>query len=58
MIRHRYGLLALLAVLAVTAGGCSFGFLGSQGDSGLRPTNVEVRLLSQSCFQGEIEPCG
>ena len=33
-----------------------------QGCGGLRtvkrPTNVEVRILAQSCFQGEVVPCG
>ncbi|MCK4412352.1 MAG: hypothetical protein KAY32_02290 [Candidatus Eisenbacteria sp.] len=58
MTRHHSALLALLAALVLTVGGCSFGFLGSKSDSGLRPTNVEVRIISQSCFQGEIEPCG
>jgi len=23
-----------------------------------RITNVEVRIVSQSCFQGEVTPCG
>lgn len=27
-------------------------------DPTLRPTNVELYILSQSCFQGEIIPCG
>jgi hypothetical protein len=35
------------------------GYAGMAGAKAhLRPTNVEVRILSQSCFQGEIEPCG
>jgi hypothetical protein len=48
-------LLAGLAALALIAGGCA-GFLGPK--SGMRTTNTEVRILSQSCFQGEITPCG
>ncbi len=24
----------------------------------LRPTNVELCIFSQSCFQGEVVPCG
>ena len=58
MTRHHSALLGALVALALILGGCSFGFLGSDSDAGLRPTNVEVRILSQSCFQGEIEPCG
>jgi hypothetical protein len=51
-----------LLVLALVAGAvaqsnCAAGFLGF-GGSRLRPTNVEVRILSQSGFQGEVEPCG
>jgi hypothetical protein len=44
-----------LAALVLIAGGCA-GMMGST--SGQRATNAEVRILSQSCFQGEIEPCG
>ena len=44
-----------LAALVLIAGGCA-GMMGPK--SGLRTTNAEVRILSQSCFQGEIEPCG
>jgi hypothetical protein len=58
MTRHHAALPVLFAVIALVASGCSLGSLGSRGDAGLRPTNVEVRILSQSCFQGEIEPCG
>jgi len=49
------GGLAGLAALVLVAAGCA-GTMG--GKSGLRATNAEVRILSQSCFQGEIEPCG
>ncbi len=31
---------------------------GSKPDAGLRPTNVEVCLVSQSSFQAELVPCG
>ncbi len=48
-------LLAGLAAAVLIAGGCA-GMLGPKAN--LRPTNTEVRILSQSCFQGEIEPCG
>lgn len=44
-----------LAALVLIAGGCA-GMMG--GKAGLRTTNAEVRILSQSSFQGEIEPCG
>jgi len=50
--------LALLGAGALLWGGCA-SRLASQGvDSGLRPTNVELYILSQSCFQGEVVPCG
>lgn len=26
--------------------------------AGLRPANAELYILSQSCFQGEVVPCG
>ena len=29
-----------------------------RASAGRRDTNVEVRILSQSCFQGEVTPCG
>jgi len=56
MTRRHLTFLGLLAVGAVFLGGCSLGSRG--GGAKLRPTNEEIRLISQSCFQGEIEPCG
>ncbi|MCK4302960.1 MAG: hypothetical protein KAY24_01840 [Candidatus Eisenbacteria sp.] len=47
----------LLAAATILMQGCSAGFLGMGGAS-LRHTNVEVQLISQSCFQGELVPCG
>lgn len=49
------------ATALVAAGllqGCAGGMLGGHGSSDLRRTNVEVRVISQSCFQGEVVPCG
>lgn len=43
---------------AVALGGSSASALFGLGGSKTRPTNVEIRILSQSCFQGEVEPCG
>lgn len=43
---------ALLAVFLLQ--GCAL--MG--GNSGKRPTNIEVRFLSQSCFNGDVVPCG
>jgi hypothetical protein len=48
-------LLGGLATLALLVG-VGVGTTGAK--SGLRATNAEVRILSQSSFQGEIEPCG
>ncbi len=53
-----YGMLALAVLGAGTlfcAGGSAK--VAPQG-SGLRPTNAELYILSQSCFQGEVVPCG
>ncbi len=51
----RRSLLGVSAVLAVFLfQGCAL--MG--GSSGKRATNVEVRLLSQSCFNAEVVPCG
>ncbi len=50
--------LALLAVGLIAAQGCSFLSSGGGGSNGLRPTNVELYIVSQSCFQGEVVPCG
>ncbi len=30
----------------------------NSADPSLRPTNVELYIVSQSCFQGEVVPCG
>jgi hypothetical protein len=57
IMTKRLALLAGLAgafLLTGSGAGAFFGLGGSQE----RPTNVEVRILSQSCFQGEVEPCG
>ncbi len=51
---HFIGMLAMLAILIQ---GCGGAFLGV-GKGSRRATNVEVHLISQSCFQGEIVPCG
>ena len=48
-------LLGGLATLALLVG-VGAGTMGAK--AGLRATNAEVRILSQSSFQGEIEPCG
>ena len=55
-MNRRLVMLALFAG-AVAQSGCTAGFLGFGGPR-LRPTNVEVRVISQSGFQGEVEPCG
>ncbi len=52
MKRRIFALGALAALLALT--GCSLLGLGRQG----RTLDVEIRILSQSAFNGEIEPCG
>ena len=53
-----YGLLglALLGAGALLCAECS-AKVAAQGP-GLRPTNAELYILSQSCFQGEVVPCG
>ncbi|MBM3316861.1 MAG: hypothetical protein FJY75_03315 [Candidatus Eisenbacteria bacterium] len=56
MTRRSLWLLGLAC--AATVAGASAGAFFSSGGAKQRPTNVEVRLLSQSCFQGEVEPCG
>ncbi len=48
--------LGLLAALAILVQGCG-GMFGLGGPK-KRTTNVELFLLSQSCFQGEVVPCG
>lgn len=58
-MNKRTALLAVFAGALVVSGSlslCAAGFFG--GGSKLRPTNVEIQILSQSGFQGEIEPCG
>lgn len=57
MPRKHLLLLGVMSAAAVILQGCSVGFLGFGGPQ-LRPTNVEVQLVSQSCFQGEVVPCG
>jgi len=54
-LRHVW-LLGILASLLVLSG-CSAGFLGIGGRDA-RPANVAVHIISQSCFEGEVEPCG
>jgi hypothetical protein len=59
-MNKRTALLAVFAGALVVSGSlslCAAGFLGLGGPK-LRPANVEIQILSQSCFQGEIEPCG
>ncbi len=46
-------LVAGVATLALLQG-CAL----TGGPSGKRPTNVEVRIISQSCFNADIVPCG
>jgi len=52
----------LLVALPLFLTVCSLGSGGMRGSAAAaaarRPTNVEVRILSQSCFQGEVTPCG
>ena len=56
---RKRGVFAAAALLAAgLLQGCTGGMLGGHGSSDLRTTNVEVRVLSQSCFQGEVVPCG
>jgi hypothetical protein len=50
--------LALLGAGTLFWGVCSAKSVAGSVDSGLRPTNVELYVLSQSCFQGEVVPCG
>ena len=60
-----HGLLGLawLGAGALIFAGCS-GHMATRhaadqgAGAGLRPTNVELYILSQSCFQGEVVPCG
>ena len=54
MNRRQLAFWGLAAAAAVIVSGCSF---GSQSTD-LRATNAELRIISQSCFQGEIQPCG
>jgi len=56
-IRLPLALLAAFVMLAVVAT-ASHGSRNAVDESLLRPTNIELRILSQSCFQGEIVPCG
>lgn len=54
MGKHLF-LLGVLGLSALALHGCATGMMG-KGNT--RPTNVEIQLISQSCFQGEIIPCG
>jgi len=44
--------------LALLLGGCAARAAQPGVAAGLRPTNVELYIASQSCFQGEVVPCG
>ncbi|MBD3236519.1 MAG: hypothetical protein GF330_07435 [Candidatus Eisenbacteria bacterium] len=54
MNRRHLAFWGLAAAAALILAGCSFG----SKSTNLRPTNAEVRIISQSSFQGEIQPCG
>ena len=54
MTRRQLAFWGLAAVAVLVLAGCSAG----SKSSNLRATNAELRIVSQSCFQGEIEPCG
>jgi len=43
---------AMIGILLLALSGCA------ALRSGKRTTNMEVRFLTQSCFFGEIVPCG
>lgn len=53
MSRHRAALVGTTAFALILAG-----MLMPGSASGLRQTNAEIRIISQSGFQAEIEPCG
>ena len=57
-MRTRHFLSVVTLAAAVLLQGCAGGFLGLGGGPKIRPANMEVRILSQSCFQGEVIPCG
>jgi len=57
MKRRQLYLIGTLAMLAILIQGCGGAFMG-MGKGSQRATNVEIHLVSQSCFQGEIVPCG
>ncbi len=48
---------ALLGAGVLLAGVAS-GLASQLNSPGLRPTNVELYIVSQSCLQGEVVPCG
>jgi len=52
MSRHRAAFVGVTAAAFILAG------IFVPRASGLRQTNAEIRIISQSGFQGEIEPCG
>jgi hypothetical protein len=52
---HRFQVaVAGVALASLSMTGCAFG----PRVSGARTVNAEIRLISQSCFGGEIAPCG
>lgn len=50
--RSFLGVAAALTLLLLP--GCAL----TGGSAGKRTTNMEVRLLSQSCFNADVVPCG
>jgi len=57
MRMRRIGIPIALLAASVALGAAAFAS-HDRATANLRPTNVELRIFSQSCFQGEIEPCG
>jgi len=43
---------------AAAQGAGDVAMLSAGAGTGLRSTNVELYIVSQSCFQGEVVPCG
>jgi predicted Rossmann-fold nucleotide-binding protein len=54
MRKHLF-LLSVLSLSVLIVQGCASGLMGK---STKRATNVEIQVVSQSCFQGELVPCG
>lgn len=54
---RRIGIPIALLAASIALGAAAFAS-HDRATANLRPTNVELRIFSQSCFQGEIEPCG